>query len=885
VRYDEARLDTAIKALKGADLDPEQISTSASRVAGRLGLNESVDRVYDLTIENCQDVQGLLHSYRAGILSEAGALLVDAHVRECGSCQSYYQSGRESVVVDWTRPSLATSVAQEKAKTGKSGVKAAKGWGWALEWSWAPAMVVLLCLFLAYKAYWQVPPGVRAEVQSIDGYAYRSSEAGEYRLASGDHINEGDRLRLSGGAHAVLRLSDGSSVEVKERTALQVGARGRSMTVSLDNGAVIVQAALRTSGHLYVRTPDCRVAVTGTVFSVDSGIKGSRVSVLQGSVKVAHAGVDSVIAAGSQMSTSDNLNPEPIQSQIAWSHDQQKYLSVLAQLSILQRSIEQIPFPQPRYASDLLDRMPADTLLYVSIPNLGDFLSQANTIFQDQLKQSPELEQWWDRGQKGDSAQLNSVVEKLHEVSQYLGDEVVIVGVKQADADGKPNFAIVADLQKSGLDDLLRKPFLPGANATLNVLDEQSLNAASASSAEQHGLSVLVRQHEVVFSNSVATLKQLNAQLNSGSKGFAGGDFGKQIQAAYGRGAGMIFAADLQPILSRHFELNASQHGSEVAEKSGIEDVRYLIAEHREKNGLPENHLNLQFSGTRQHVASWLAAPAPIGSLDFVTPNAAIAVAGLSKEPRAIADDLLSMTSGKDGSKEHSIADAEAKMQISIRDDLAANLGGDFLISLDGPVLPTPSWKAVVEVHDSQRLEQTFEQLARFTQSIHDENPDKNSHVMTIDSSTVGSQRFYAIHDSSSNATIAQYTFSDGYMIVAPSRAMLIEALKTHTSGNSLARSAAFKALLPKDANENYSAVAYQNLSPVLTPLLTQFSGESANAIRQLAADARPTAICAWGEDTRIEAASDSRLFGMDFLTLGTLMNSRNNHSAAVVKE
>jgi hypothetical protein len=113
-------------------------------------------------------------------------------------------------------------------------------------------------------------------------------------------------------------------------------------------------------------------------------------------------------------------------------------------------------------------------------------------------------------------------------------------------------------------------------------------------------------------------------------------------------------------------------------------------------------------------------------------------------------------------------------------------------------------------------------------------------------------------------------------MIIAPSRALLIDALHTHTSGNSLARSAAFKALLPKDNNENYSAVAYQNLSPVLTPLLSQFSGESADAVRKLAADSRPTAICAWGKESRIEVASDSRLFGFDFLNLGALVNSRN---------
>jgi hypothetical protein len=91
--------------------------------------------------------------------------------------------------------------------------------------------------------------------------------------------------------------------------------------------------------------------------------------------------------------------------------------------------------------------------------------------------------------------------------------------------------------------------------------------------------------------------------------------------------------------------------------------------------------------------------------------------------------------------------------------------------------------------------------------------------------------------------------------------------------------------LLPKDENENYSAIAYQNLSPVLTPLLGQLSGDSAAAIREIAADARPTAICAGGRDSRIEAASDSHLFGFDFLTLGSLTNLGNKHGGVGVKD
>jgi hypothetical protein len=71
----------------------------------------------------------------------------------------------------------------------------------------------------------------------------------------------------------------------------------------------------------------------------------------------------------------------------------------------------------------------------------------------------------------------------------------------------------------------------------------------------------------------------------------------------------------------------------------------------------------------------------------------------------------------------------------------------------------------------------------------------------------------------------------------------------------------------------------------VLTPLLTQLSGEAATAVNELAADARPTVICARGEESNIEASSDGRLFGFDFLTLETLINHGNKQVSASVKE
>jgi hypothetical protein len=863
---DEIRLRTAVQALQGDAPDAAQLDASAKRVAGRLGIDLVDDPMVDI-IKNCGDVQRLLASYRAGTLSGARRLLIEDHLRECGACLRRFRSGSGTAVLDWSSP---------EAK--RTFVWPSQAFGLAT----AACFALLVFSFFAYKAYWQTPPGVRAEVQSIDGSAYGISDAGNRRLSAGDQLKAGEQFRTSGGAHAVLRLSDGSTVEVNERSVLGVGARGHNMTISLDNGAVIVQAAKRDQGHLYLKTPDCRVAVTGTVFSVNSGIKGSRVAVLQGAVQVMHAGMDTLVHAGDQLSTTDNLSPEPVAQQISWSQDRDKYLPLLAQFTVIQHRLEQIPFPQPRYTSDLLGRVPADTLLYISIPNLGDFLTQANQIFQDQLKQSPALQQWWDQGHGGNTEDLDSLIEKLHQASQYLGDEVVIVGTNQTNT---PGFAILADLQQSGLDDFLRKQF--ASPTGLILLDEKSLQNTPASPATKSGGYALIRQREVVFSNSIATLQQINAQLNKGASGFATGAFGQQIAAAYGRGAGVILAADLhQMVAGKLSSLRARGKGTEAIENSGMDDVRYLIAEHRETNGLPENHLDLQFSGTRQRAASWLAAPAPIGSLDFVTPNAAIAVAFLSKDPTTIADDLIAMAAKDQGAQDTRLTEAEAKLGISFRDDLAANLGGDFLLSLDGPVLPTPSWKAVIEVHNPQALENTLERLA---QSLRDQaqanQMPTQSHPLTIQSSQVGAQRFYSVQDLTSGATVAQYIFSDGYMIVAPNRALLMEALRTHASGDSLARSTSFKALLPKDENENYSAIAYQNLGPVLTPLLSQLTAESAEAIRQLAADARPTAICAWGRNSDIEAASNSHLFGFDFLTLGALTTSGNKHPSLSVKE
>ena len=65
------------------------------------------------------------------------------------------------------------------------------------------------------------------------------------------------------------------------------------------------------------------------------------------------------------------------------------------------------------------------------------------------------------------------------------------------------------------------------------------------------------------------------------------------IAASYSRGAGVILAADLHQMPWAASERSWQYARSKCPGNSGVDGVRYLIAEHRERDGVPENHVNL----------------------------------------------------------------------------------------------------------------------------------------------------------------------------------------------------------------------------------------------------------------------------------------------------
>jgi hypothetical protein len=647
----------------------------------------------------------------------------------------------------------------------------------------------------------------------------------------------------------------------------------KDTTIALDRGNIIVQAAKRSSGHLYVAAPDCRVSVTGTVFAVNSGIKGSRVSVIEGEVRVAEAGVTSVLHAGDQRSTNPSVGAVPVKQEIAWSQNLDKHLALLAEFAHLANKLEAgVKMPDPRFQSALLPVLPSNTILYASIPNLGDAVDQANKLFQQELQESQVLHDWWQQAQSQKNApNYNEVIEYIHDLSQYLGNEIVFSVAHQGTENA---FLVIAQVQRPGLRQFIEqeaaKQAAPNKPSGVRVFDQTDI--ATATVGKGRSLFVLVRPDMVAAAPELAPLQQLNAVLNQGQGGgFAATPFAQRISASYQQGAGLLFAANLQVMASGRAVMHHAGEHADNFQASGLADVQYLIAERKDIAGQVTNRAELTFTGPRHALASWLAAPAPIGGLDFVSKDAAAAAAFVGKSPAQMLDDVFNLATSANPEARGRFAKGESELKINFHQDLADTLGGEVTFALDGPLLPTPAWKVVVEVYNPGRLQSTIQQLIADAND-HIQDPAKK---ITLDQAATNGLTYYTVHFTDGLKTAeVHYTFTDGYMILAPSQALVMNAISLRQSGNSLSRSDAFRALLPQDQHADVSALLYQNLAPVVQPIMQQLSPSQLQSLQRLAAETKPSVVCAYGEPNAIRVASASRFFGLDLntLALSTLM-------------
>jgi hypothetical protein len=790
-QFSNPALEQAVLEIREESIDPAVVEAAAARVWAKL-LAASAE--HQPAIRSCADFQALIPAYRAGELSDARAMLLQDHLHQCVACRHVYEGRVTAIRAPQPRPA--------------SGVR------YPARWAAAAVVVAAAGLAVWIAVDRQGVRTGRAIVQTVNGTLYEVSAAGIRPLGAGADLRDGVEIRTAPEADAMLRLRDGSVVELRERSEVSTQGGARDLTIQLTRGSVIVQAAKRSAGHLYVETPECRVSVTGTLFSVSAGVKGSRVSVLQGEVRVSGDNREQTLHPGDQSVAGEGLEPEPVREDISWSRNRDKYYAMLA---ALRSGIASVPLPELRYSSRLLPRLPADTVVYAAIPNLADYLGSAEAVFREKLAENPSLALSADK--RSDPL---AVIDKLRAASGYLGGEIVLAAF--GGAGGHRNVVFFAEVKRDGFPEFLKQTGLP--------------------------LSVESRNGFAVFGPDRAGVAALAPAMDSASGGFQGTPFQKRIERAYREGAGLLFCVDLS-----------------ASTPVALEGARYLIAEQKEVNHRMEARATLAFDGERQGMAAWLAPPAPMGSLDYFSPETAFAAAFVVRRPAAIVDELGGVLKNFGGSLGEDTA--------GLRDDLAGPLGGEFGLALDGPLLPTPSWKLVVEVYDTARFQAA---LGHVEDAFNRKTAKTGGKPLRTGQETVDGRTYYTVAGGDPNPlTEAHYTFADGYLIAAPSRALVARALEAKASRITLAHSSQFAQLAPRDHYADFSGVVYQNLAPSVAPIAgllgsflpKQAGGEPAGFVQGLST-MKPSLIAAYGEPDRLTVATGSNPLGSGLAGLMT---------------
>lgn len=847
---DEARnlLKQTIESIRAEQPNSQLVHESEARL-----WSQSSEPAAAGAIHGCADVRSLVDDYRNNKLAVPRALLVEAHLHECSSCSRYFE--RATAPEAW-KP--ARPVAESNPLP------------WRMLLTAATVLLVAGAATIFIPKLIAPPAGPRATVASIEGGLYRVSANGEQAVRPGDQFGEGEVIRTPSGGRAFLQLTDGSRVEMNERAEFSVAQGRRDTTLHLERGDIIVHAARRTTGHLYVDARDCRVAVTGTIFAVSSGIKDSRVAVVEGAVLVSYSGEERMLHPGDGLSTAGEAEAVSVSKEIAWSRDLDKYLKLLAQFASLQKRLESIQMPGLRYGSRLLRFVPQNAVLFASSPNYGDALLQANQLLHDQLQTSDVLKQWWDQVNANGHPTLEEMIQKFQTLSQYLGDEAVLSAVPQGNRD---QMLIIAEVRRGGLREFLEGEANQASRdgngrSLLQVLDPEELGGIQSNSGSG-GIFAVVLPEYVVFSSDPVLLKNTVAHIASQSEtGFTETPYGQMLADLYSKGAGLLFTADVED-LERHYRQHTSangrrrgpHHGDEL-ESSGFGDLKYVIAARKDINGAVENHAWAIFKGPRHGIASWLASPAPMGGLEFVSPQASAVGSLLVKKPEAMFDDVFSLAASNDPKAESQLGELESRLGIRLREDLAGSLGGEVTFALDGPLLPNPSWKVIIEVNDSGRLQNTLRTL------VDDFKADaaQGHHPgLSYDESQFDGRTYYHLQSLDSGPMKGlYYTFADGYMIIGPERALLVQAIATRRSGRSIIRSVQFVSSLPQDPQSNVSALYYQNLAPLLNAVSGQLTPSQLQSVQDLAADTKPSMVVAYGQESQIEFTSNNRFPGLD---------------------
>jgi ferric-dicitrate binding protein FerR (iron transport regulator) len=755
----------------------------------------------------CAGFRVCFEDYRFGRLETSRRLLVEDHLGRCASCRRALAEAeapgkvqpmpviRRRVLPAWSRWAIAAGVAAMALYLGRGPIDKALA-----------------------------PSGPRATVVSVRGNLY---EVPQGALKAGATLGEGEVVRTGADSRALLRLADGSRVEVNERTELFLEAAWSGQSIHLERGDVIVQAARQPRGRLRVVARDSVASVKGTVFAVSTGLAGSLVSVVEGSVQVTQPSGSRLLQPGQRLASTAALGGVSVRRSVAWSEDAEKYYALLGELANIEQAVAATATPAPRTEARLLALLPASPVVYVAIPNLGPTLRQAVASIEQRAQESEVLREWWT---SAGTETLKIWIDKMQTLSPLIGDEIVFVLSKSPLSSARPVPSLLAEVQP-GRQDSLRQALtqsFPGIQPVYQVSDTL-----------------------MVVSDSPEHLAATLAGLGQG----ASTPFAAEIAAHYQDGVGVLVGID-----AAVGGLNAPP---QVADVTGASKLKYFFFDQRSSQGIDNVAASLVFSGPRTGVASWLATPGAAGSAEYASADAVFVVSASTRDPREAFDEFSTLMSRLGPMYSQGLAQFESHTGVSVANDIASAFGTDFTLSIERPTIPLPGWVAALEVVQPSLIDSA---ARRFVDAVNAKLAAEGQPALFFfTEETVEGRKWVALRSSNSNITL-NWTYDRGYMIVSADRGLAAQAIATRSGGGfPLIHSVRFQGQLPASVGLHQSGFAWLNTQGALADVAGLLG---AGQLKTVLGSREPILVVVDAERERIRAASRTRLMSMIFTAM-----------------
>jgi hypothetical protein len=621
---------------------------------------------------------------------------------------------------------------------------------------------------------------------------------------------------------------------VNERTELSATAAWSGMTIHLQRGDVIVRAASQRRGHLRVLTRDSIASVKGTVFAVSSGLGGSIVSVVEGSVAVSQPGVEVLLRPGEQAASNRALTSS-IEDAVSWSPEAAHYLELLASVVSIERQlVERLPVEQ-RTTSAMLPYLPAGTFAYGAIPNINGRLNLALILAEQQSSENPTFGAWWgsETGQM-----VRAMLNRLQAVSWLLGDEIIFTASTAGPDQQIPT--VMARVQ-------------PGKRADLS----SALDALFAEAGEPL-LPYSVSDDLMVVSSSPTHLTWALGHLGQG----AASPFAAAIHGRYRRGTGALVGIDAPVVVAM-----AAEDDAPPVELAGMLGMKYVFFEQRAPLGVEENEVTLLFEGARTGMGSWLAETGSGGAAEYLPADALLAGSVSMREPWQLFQEFTTLMTKADESFAVSLAEAEQKLGAGVIASLTAAIGGEAAVAVNGVSLGGPRWVMAAVAYDPTTVDSS---LQKFIEMLNAELPpdEQDKRLVLTQESTGG--RVWNVVTGAGVPFGVTWTYDRGYMVAASDRATAERAIATRSDGSPLVWSQPFRSQFPASGGLHPPAFFWLNTRGALETLSTLAPSPAATS---LLAERDPVLVVFDAKSDQIHAASRTRLSGvvLDVMVLGSL--------------